>query len=715
MTNVTRSSGVDQSKESATLHASGSAGSDLKPIDRVEYLRRRWQRAKDYHQLNLDNSITNWRKYYAKNPELGLGQYSKTVADKLLEQGRQLVQYNIIQPTVDALAGSLLQMKFDPLFVPINSEVTSLTEYIQKAMYSDKEILDWDATWLSVITGGCVHEGCCKIIIKDNTNGGFSDLGNIGFDYMLPGSTFADPDWKSWRSSDCKRVWHEAWLDVDEMARLYPEQADFLMFHVKREKLDGVTYGDFTGIVPYQTPTGRWGSKYRVIEEYEVVDVKKDVDYLITPAGDIQIPEEIKDMDKPSWLNANYPEWQPDYVYTKPVLNKVCVVRTACPDMIGMDLLQEKPTEVQVRATPFKFWSASRFNGEPHSIVDSIKDAQDNINYWESMIINKLQTEGGGGAQFIEEEMFKDHETYEDFRRHRNNPRKLFPLKAGYISQNHSPIMPVVKSAFPQEAYAHLQHILKEILPSISKVTPATLGRTEPGQGRMAAKLYDQLKKQSDVQSYTLHYGLRMFYNDVYESYLLQAEQTYGNEVVPRVFRYNEGRETIVLNEPVIMEDGTPAIANDVSKLKEIRHKVIICPKSDSPTQQADNVEVFTELIQAIGNNPNKMATVTALQGEIVKNLPNLTVEDKEKYMAIGELETELQIIELEAKKIQAQGMLLQAGSQFQQLQRQMAMQDQGIQPPQQGQLPAPEQQNAGAQAPVANNQPQPAPQAQGA
>ena len=65
---------------------------------------------------------------------------------------------------VTALAGSLLQMKFDPAFIPVNASITSLTEAIQKTMYSDKEMMDWNATFHELIVGGLIHEGCFKIV-----------------------------------------------------------------------------------------------------------------------------------------------------------------------------------------------------------------------------------------------------------------------------------------------------------------------------------------------------------------------------------------------------------------------------------------------------------------------------------------------------------------------------------------------------------------------
>jgi len=628
--------------------------------ERVQMVVQNWTRVKQYHQLNIDNSIENWRYYFAKNAAQGLGQYPKNVADMLLASSRQLHQYNIIMPTVDSLAGALLQMKFDPEFIPVNDLATSLTEAVEKAYHSDKEIMDWPGTWLDVVTGGMIHEGVCKMVISDK----FDPLGNIGFETSLPGMTFSDPTWKSWKSSDCKKVWHEAWLDAAQLVVQYPEMKAELDFYLKQLKLNGMEYGPFSGVIPYQTGTGVWGSAFRIIEEYEVVSETRKVDYVLTPDGSVIIPADVPDMEKIAWLNQNVPDWQPDLVHEKPIKEEICYMRAAAPEISGLDLLQDKPTEVQIQATPWKFYSASRFNGEPHSVVDSIKDAQQNINSWESLITYKIQVEGGGGSQFADASKFQSDSVYNDYVANRNNPKKVFRLKPGVDPGTVT--APTVKSQFPQEAYSHLNHILQVMLPMISKVTPSSVGRSEANQQQMSGRLYEMMKIQSDAQAYTLHYGLRMFMNDIAESYLLQVPKTYSNEAQPRSFPLNGGKERITLNEPVDLPDGSQGIKNDASQLEVLRHKVIISEKPDSPATQMDNIDTFTKLITAFSSNPDKFVTINKLQGKIIENLPQLSQEDKEELEAINAKEIELEIVTLEARLINAQIALKTAQAQLQ-------------------------------------------------
>lgn len=624
--------------------------------------------AKQYHQRNIDNSFENWRFYYAKNPELGMGQYRLDVAQRLMSQNRALIQYNLCMPTVDALAGSLLQMKFDPAFIPVNAEMSSLTEAIQKAMYSDKELMDWNATFHELVVGGLVHEGAFKIIIDDR----YSELGNIGIETCLPGSLIVDPDWKHQLSRYCKRTWHEVWLTAEEMCQKFKKNADYIQFYASRDKMQGRQYGTNAGVTPYAGEDSASGSKYKCIEEHCVEEKETKCSYLMHLEGQIEIPK-LPDNDIPQWLDAHYPGWSPEYIFETTKKTKECHVRTACLQLVSEDLLEDGLSEVQIDATPFKIWSASRFNGEPHSIIDSIKDVQTNVNYLASMTMNKIQSEGVGGPQFIDDTLFQSPEEAKRFTRDRNISNAVFKMKPGYMERGITPNKPVISNAqFPAEAYQQLDRLINQFLPHISKVTPATLGRTETNN--MPASLFAQLKQQSDIQAWTLHYGLRNFFNDFYEGYLLQASRTYSNELVERNFVVNGGREKITLNERIILEDGTEAIKNDASKLAEIRHKVIISEKPESPSENMANVGIFSELMQSLAPLPSAQATVALIKNKITENLYQFNSEDKEQMKEVGELELELAILQVQNQIAQGKIQLMQAQAQAMQMEQQMSM-----------------------------------------
>lgn len=632
-----------------------------KMSEEVQSVYTNWWRVKQYYERAWNNCVENWRFYFAKNPELGHGQWPLKVVDSMLQQERQLLQYNFIKPTVDVMAGSIMEMPFDPEFIPTAMEVNSLVKAVKQAMYSDKELMDWKGAYYDLVLAGLIYEGCIKFSI----NRKYSDLGNISFDYQLPGSVFPDPAWKTWRSSDCEVVWKESWYTAEKAMEIYPEKSDVIKFMAERLKRDGVEYGENTGIVPYKTDSNEWGSSFRFIEEYRVLKKRIETEYVITPNEDIPIPNIPDDM-KPAWLNKKIPEWQPDLIYSKPSVERVSVVKTICPTLVMDKLLENGLTEAQIGATPFKFWSATRANGESHSIVDSIKDPQMNLNFWESMLTHKLKVEGGGGAQFVDPSYFATREEYLDYCANRNKPTKNFETKPGAMDRGGLPARPVITSTFPTELYKNIEHIIHTIWPQISKVTPSFLGRTEQQQD-MSGRLYGMLRLQSERQIFTILFGLRMFWNDVYEGYLMQAPQTYGNEGIERAFTIDKGREKITLNERIILPDGREAIKNDISKLNEMRVKVIISEKQDSPTEKADKVRTIGEIVKNLP--PNRFATINFLTNRAIANVEQVPDEDKDELEMIGnkELERDMAVLDAEianAKVQQAQAQAMLGGGQ---------------------------------------------------
>jgi len=178
-----------------------------------------------------------------------------------------------------------------------------------------------------------------------------------------------------------------------------------------------------------------------------------------------------------------------------------------------------------------------------------------------------------------------------------------------------------------------------------SKVTPTTLARPESGTDP-SGKLFRMLKIQADQLVYTIHYGLRIFWNVAYEGYLRQAYHQYSNESIPRYFQ--KGKETTILNERV-----GDTIKNDVSKLKKVRHKIIISEKQESPTEKMDNIATLSAHMERVP--PEAIATRSVITSEINKNVEQFSTEAREKLKIAGEkeLDVALSSLELQKKKIE--------------------------------------------------------------
>jgi len=628
-------------------------------IDDVGEVLRGWDNAERHYVRKLKRCLENWRIYWAHDPELGLGQWPEDAVNFMLEQNRSLIQYNFTKVIVDTIAGGIMQLPFDPEFYPVNEQMTSLTQAIKQAMYSDKELMDWKSAYMELVRDGLIHEGVIKMVISNE----WDDLGNIGFERCLPGSVLADPNWKTWGSKSCKKCWHEVWMTADQMAEVYPEKAELIKYKLGRK---GGTvseeYGSYTGINPYLNEDSKWGDAYNVIEEYRMVDCVDKDEIAITADGEITIPDYLSDSEKPQWLNTFHPSWDPSLVYEKPVKVKKCFMRAVCRQFSMNETLESNPIEIQIGRLPFFFWSASRANGEAHSIVDSVKDAQRQINYMSSLISHKIQIEGGGGAQFVDREAFASEEEFQRYRNNRNDASETFEVAPGTLANGKSPTAPVRTSNFPSEAYESINHIVRVILPNTSYVTPATRGMAQSSSE--SGRLFELMKIQSDQQVYTIHYGLRMFWNEVYEAYFMQAANTYGAEGLPRKFATAGGKNAITLNEKIVFPNGSVGIKNDVRALKKIRHKVIIDEKQETPTEKAESLNNIGRFLKSIGDSSPLVSRYLIKKASIMMN-QTLDDEDREAIEQLANIDLALAVANSEGQLMNAELQKLNLGAQL--------------------------------------------------
>lgn len=656
------------------------------------------------YQRSLRRCIENWRFYTALDAELGYGQWSEEALMYMSLQRRQILQYNICEPIVDRVAGGIMSLPVDPDFIPTNSKITSLTQSIKKAMYSDKELMDWPGVMLQMAKGGLVFESVTKMDISTK----YHDLGNIGFEYCLPGSVTPDQMWKSWRGSDCKRCYHEQFFQPEEIIEQWPESEWLIGPYLYTVKQHGHQYGPHMGPTPFgNISDNSWGTALKVISQYEMVKQKYKQEYAMTPNGDVAIPRILKNAEeKIAWLNANVPDWAPDYIYQKPETEEKCVVTRICPAASLTGTVEKAYTEIQVGRLPFFWWSASRSNGEPKGLIDSVKDAQINVNSWQSLITNKLQTEGGGGSQFVDRAGFASDEEFDKYKAMRNNPAENFEVTPGSLAAGNVPAKPTQTSQFPREAYEQLKHIIGTMLPHISKVTPVSKGL--PETDIKSGYLYKLMTIQSEQQLYTIHYGWRVFWNEVYEAYLIQASQTYSNEQIPRTFTYNKGHESVTLNEEIDLPDGRKAVKNDASQLMYIRHKVIISEKQSSPSQKIEDLKVLSEYIPSLP--PEMQVSKMYLSKRSMDLVDVLDEDDKQVLDGISNEEVMAAMAMLKEKRLQSElntivleNKLTQAKMAIQQQQQQLLLQSQTANNTQQTQpLPGqPQADNSGEAIPV--------------
>lgn len=625
--------------------------------------------AKTHHTRNFRRSVRNWQMYLAHDPELGHGQWPEEVVAYMLEHRRQLIQHNFTAPIIDTIAGGLMQLELDPEYYPINEKANSLTKAITKAMYGDKELMDWNTAKLEMARAGLIHQGVLKLYISRE----YDDLGNVGLHYCLPSSVTTDPYWRSLESKHMKKLWWETWHTAAELADIYPDKTDLFREEMELSRRSGDRYGSPQGAVPYARSEDMWGSQHRLIRMYYMKREKRKYEVAVIGDDIVRLPDIAEAEAKIAFLNANHPDWDPMAVFEESETVSMCHLKVACPTLCKEDFVADDYCDIQIGRLPFLVWSAGRVNGEPKSIVDSCKDAQESINYLSSMAQYKMQIEGGGGSQFIDPSQFESEEEAQSYIENRNDPSQTFKVLPGAL-RNGSPAVPTQKAAFPSEIYQALNHIIQTVLPNTSYTTPTSKGMTE--DAGQSGRLFELLKIQSDQQVYTLHYGWRAFHNELYEAYLMLATDMYSNEDVERTFTYNHGKECLTLNERITLPDGRKAIRNDVKQLKRIRHKVVVGEQNASPTEKASRLNAYGKFISSLGQSLPIMSTVLAAKAAPM--MDGLDDETIEELQALSEVETELKVqeartalAEMKVREINAQSQAKQLAAQSQQPQQQ--------------------------------------------
>jgi hypothetical protein len=598
-------------------------------------------RAKMHYQRHFDRSIENWHMYSGLNAEYGLGQWPADAVRFMLSKRRHIFTYNLAKQTVVRLAASLAQIPFDPEFFPVDSEINSLTESLKNIMYCDKERCGWQNTYLEMIIAGCVFQGVMRMDVDDH----WDPMGNLAFNMCLPNSWYGDPMWKSARMRDLRICWHEQFLSPDVMFELYGDRNPRFKLDLESFMRGENTYGTPTGAVPFDVQGDNWGMARRMIHEYRMVRRPTKYEFVITAEGDVKIPSNLEYPDeKMNWLNHRFGPmgpntWLPENIFEKPDHEDICIKTTICPQISVREVIDEKECEVQVGHPPFEVYSFDNINGEPYSLIDTVKDMQINVNYEMSMKQFRLQMEGFGGAKGIDRNGFASEEEFERAKKEHNDAgAEPFEVEPGYFAQNRKPIQPLTEAHPPaNEAMQELSNIIDRMWPMVSGNVPAMSGRKEGKQEPNA--LFVNKINQAEQGLYIAETRLRNFWHSTYEDYLLQAGQQYSLVGIPREFHRFGSEDKIRVNEPITLPDGSQGIRNDMSALKEMRCQIIISEKQDTPTKKAEDLGILNDLLTTRVKTPPSSPSVVLLLNTVTSKVDQLSVADKEKLEEVGELE----------------------------------------------------------------------------
>lgn len=591
------------------------------------------------------NEEADWRLYTG----FQYGQWDADALAILKEQNRNPFQCNLVRGKVDGLQGSVIKSWFDISFESIDPRYDDLTKVLKQMLLSDKELMDWEASYLELVKHGLIYQGLEELYVSDR----YSPLGNLGFRTILPGHYILDPNWVTNDSRDLKRLWRTSYMTVTDISQKYNIKEADIMAMVRLEAAVSSDYesGDTSkGLLRFEQDT-EYGDLYRVIEYHHMEKEKSKVRININD-GSI-IPETDEEFLQ-QWAELNGVDLDND-VIEREVYENVYYVTTICPQISKTKTLQDKKGYLQIGRLPFFHWSAFRNNGVNSGVPELLRSLQQTYNKRESQV-DFMISASANGAAFIDPEIVdNDPVRMERAIKNWSNPAYRDWSAPGRLASGRQYVQELPKTQMDYGIVNELNRMV-DMTDMVSKHSAASDARTESSDE--SGILFARKQLQSEINQAALLKSLEFYWNQKGEAYLMAAKQVYGG-VYREFIIPSEGR-VVEVNKPIITPEGEMTI-NDITLLD--RAKVVVDKSPLSTTMRAVERSINTELLRVIGpDNPITRA-------EAVKNIMK-TLEGTSAERARRE---EHAMIELELAKQRALTDIM--NSKFTQMQIQTGMQ----------------------------------------
>lgn len=642
-----------ETNQGSTLFAS-------QDIDKVNYILTEFNGAVDYYNDDIIRSEEMWDLYSGINDS----QYPDSIKRKIKEDNRNPFQANFIRQKVEGLAGSIVKNFFDVDFEPVNGEHSDLTRSIREIMLIEKELLDWNASYMQLVIDGLVHLGVEEMYIDKR----YSPYGNIGFRHILHNHIILDPNWLTKSSWDLKRAWKTAWLTPKEIKSIYKTKADEIDFAVKMRERNPERFDDiYNGSsIPHDLRVDSYTDKFRVIEFHHIERENVKVKYSLFSG--IQIPDGTPEEQK-EWAIINGVDLE-NGVVEEDIPIDVYYVTTICPSLSKYLVLKDKKEAIQIGRLPFFPWSSSRINGKNSGIPDLLKSVQRTYNYRESMI-DSIISSAANGAYAIDPALFDgDSSKVEELIKNWNKSNFKTVSANGAIASGRQYFQQIPK---PQMDYGIVQELSRmiDLGDRISKQPAALDGRSEGSEE--TGILFARKQQQAEIANMVLVKSLEQHWNEKGEAWLLLAKKLHSG--VYRVFNeFGSGRK-IELNKPIVTLSGE-VIENDISTLP--RMKVIVTQSPEGITNRNIDRAMNIEMLRVLG--PESYVNRALAETNVMRTLSNSKTE-RQKYEEAANLQFELAKKRAIAESMQLDLSIVQAQMQMAQFQ-----QPQIPQLPQQGQ-----------------------------
>jgi hypothetical protein len=636
-----------------------------------------FDKAYSVQKADFDRGARAWRRYFP----IEYGKWDADALKVLQEEFRHPVQFDIVGPKVDTLAGSLVSDLPDPTWSPVQGQKGLLTEAIAESYFTDKDLYNFDDVLLKVFRDGLVHCGDCELIEDYRFHTPRISLVRIMYGFLV-----WEPYWLTDDDRDAEVCYRVAYMNAAKLIKKYQHATDEILREAKAYKKDMSNYQPNPADRQKQLD-GRVGDEFQVIEKHFLEHIKTTrllgrqeggMTWIPFPIGkDRAYLEAFAEINRIDWTTVIEDTYD----------DRIHYVTTVVRELSNAEIQVEKKSKIQVNGLPYYHFTTMRYGGKNMGYPETMEGVEDTINKRESLV-TELISKANGGSSLVNEELFPDPKKRQEWTKKKNKPghAEFVPLDGVKKTMEN-----IANNQYPNAVIDQINRMYDKVLPLVSRVSDAM----NSAAGSDSGILFERKFQTNMIANTLINRGMRQFINNIAEGYFYQWQITYANHEHEVVFR--DGKTSVILNQRV-----GDMVYNDVKSVPRCR--VVIAENTKSQTYQMRWRSVWSEMLTAIRPDVAPAHYMLALKNffETIQ----VNDEDKAQVKALNELvmmiarlnlvsqaakfQTDTQSSTLQGMQVdmQIQQMMSQLNQQFQQPQPQGHMEPQAsqqIQYPQQG------------------------------
>jgi len=577
--------------------------SDTELIRKVRY---QWDNAWHANEWEFAQVLDTWKMYFGAIGE----QWDEEARRYKIERHMRVAQYNIIRTKMHTFTGMIAADEYDGKYDPIYGTRNSGIQALEFAYETEKELMGYADQYWQIILDGAVHVGTMEI-----TKSYKKDYrGNIAFIRCLPARWITDPYWKTNDIYDCMLGWkqgHMTLQSLKDMAQTLPHSARFDSAY-KKSLLQGVNWSE-PQIDEYDSPHPTFLDSYHVIEQHEVIEIKKKRLIARNPEGDwvpFPVTESNEELEHFAMQNG-ITDFQ-DGAKVVPYHDRVSTLIRICPELWPNTVLAKGKPEIQVKGLPIcQFTCDKDIAGRNMGKVNDLIDPQKDFNNAKSKRQEFLAAAQGGAVIYNRNRM-PDEADQENFEKNHNDTLQSFGLDG-----SPKDFMARVSDKQPSPDLVRETPETFDIIDRISGVSAAMSSQTQ--SANEPARLFEMKLKINKIGTLPIDKRVKMMRIWMYQSYFFQAQISHAGP--ERQFTSRDGNQKAVLNQR--LPDGT--IRNKVDEIP--LSSVTLSESPGNLTRQLRDKAEIAAMLEAVPKEYRE--AIAIMVGEAFKTM-NLSEDKKE-------------------------------------------------------------------------------------